>query len=62
MKDAAEARQWLTENLTNRRNEHSRYYAGLAEYIRRLPDNDPELARYRMVSLRVSLFVDYCGD
>ena len=45
MTDAAEARQWLTENLANRSNEHSPYYAGLVEYIRRLPDNDPELAR-----------------
>lgn len=53
MKDAAEAKEWLTENLTNRSNEHSQYYAGLVEYVRRLPDNDPELAR------AVSLLVTY---
>ena len=53
MKDAAEAKEWLTENLTNRSNEHSPYYAGLVEYIRRLPDNNPELAR------AVALLVTY---
>jgi hypothetical protein len=45
IKDVAEAREWLTENLTGRLNEHSQYYAGFLAYIRRLPDNDPELAR-----------------
>jgi hypothetical protein len=45
MKDAAEARQWLTDNLTSRHDERPAFYAGLAEYIRRLPDTDPELAR-----------------
>lgn len=35
MKDAAEAKEWLTENLTDRGNEHSTYYTGLVEYIRR---------------------------
>lgn len=37
MKDTAEAKEWLTENLTNRSSEHSPYYAGLLEYIGRLP-------------------------
>ena len=45
MKDAAEAKEWLGENLASRRNEHSPYYTALLEYIRRLPDSDPELAR-----------------
>ena len=45
MKAAAEAREWLAENLTGRLSEHSHYYAGLLAYIRRLPDDDPELAR-----------------
>ena len=45
--DAEDAREWLTENLayTERRSpEHFEYYAEVCEYIRDLPDDDPDLA------------------
>jgi hypothetical protein len=46
MADAAEARAWLTENLTDPHREYtasSDYYKLVAAYIVGLPDDDAEL-------------------
>jgi hypothetical protein len=45
MKTAADAREWLMENLTGRDLEHEMFYARVRRFVADLPDDDPELAR-----------------